>query len=139
MSHVLLGLALAVGAPNLKEKPAPVPALVGEWVPECVTVSARPSTPGSNRWEFRADGTFAIYGQGKELEAGPFTREAKGAEGTLDLTKAAGGRPANLCRYRVEADTLVLSVGHDPGVRPPDLQPANKTTVWVFKRVKPRD
>jgi len=36
------GLALAAGAPNLKDKAAPAPTLVGEWVPESVTVGGRP-------------------------------------------------------------------------------------------------
>jgi uncharacterized protein (TIGR03067 family) len=139
MSPLLLGLALTVGAPALKEKPVPEPTLVGEWAPESVTVGGHRSEPGLDRWVFAADGTWAIHGGGKAIDAGAFTWDPKRSPGTMDLASAVAGRPANLCRYRLDGDVLVLSVGHDPDVRPADVQPATKTTVWVFKRVVKKD
>jgi len=139
MSVLFIGLALTVGAPALKEKPVPEPTLVGEWVPESVTVGGNPSEPGSDSWVFRADGTWAISATGKPLDGGQFTWDPKGSPGTVDLASTGGPRPANLCRYRLDGDTLVLSVGHGPGVRPADVQPAPKATVWIFKRVTRKD
>jgi hypothetical protein len=137
MAPALLLLAAAVAAPNLKDKPAPEPTLVGEWVPESVTVGGRPSTPGSDRWAFRADGTYALYGQGARLDGGELTGDVGKAGGTLDLASENRGPTANLCRFRVDGDTLTLAVGHNPGGRPADVEPGPKVTVWVMKRVRP--
>jgi uncharacterized protein (TIGR03067 family) len=139
VSPLLLGLALTVGAPALKEK-GPAPTLVGEWATESVTVGGRPSEPGAERWVFGADGTWAILSQEKELDRGPLTWDPKASPGTIDLVPGAASKgPMNLCRYRLDGDTLVLSVGHEPGVRPVDVEPGPKATVWVFKRVKDKD
>ena len=129
-------LLLAPGAPALKPEPRSEPTIFGEWVPESVTVRGRPVDPTSDRWVFRADKTWAIYGRGKELAGGPLTVDPKAVPGAVDLAEGAAAGRTDLGRYRVDADTLVLSVGLDWGVRPADVQPGPKVTVWVFKRVK---
>ena len=131
-------LLLAARAPGLKERAAPEPTLVGEWAVEGATVRGRPVNPGSDRWVFRADGTWALYGGGKELAAGPLTVDPKAASGTIDLSEWAAAGRTDLGRYRVDGDTLVLAVGLDWGVRPATVDPGPKVTVWVFKRVKAR-
>ena len=136
MNAVILALALAPAAPALKEKVVPEPTLVGEWAPESVTVRGRPVNPGSDRWVFRADGTWAMYGRGKELVAGPLTVDPTAAPATIDLAERAAGGRTDLGRYWVDGDTLVLAVGLDWGVRPATVDPGPKATVWVFKRVK---
>jgi len=139
MTPLLLGLAMAVGAPALKDKPAPEPTLVGEWTAESVSVGGQPSTAGPNYWVFRADRTWAIRAQGADLDSGTYTGDARGSLGTADLVGTRGAPRTNLCRYRIDGDTLILSVGHDPTVRPNNLDPGEKTTVWVFKRVGKKD
>lgn len=139
MNPVLLGLALTFGAPALKEKPAPEPTLIGEWIPESVSVNGNPAESGTDRWMFAADGTRAVYTRGTAVDSGTFTFDPKGSPSTVDLSSPAAGRPPNLCRYQLDGDTLVLSVGHDPGVRPADTQPGPNVTVWVFKRAKMKD
>lgn len=139
---VLLGLALGIGAPALKEKETP-PSLVGEWVIEEATVGGKPSPPGSNpnRWVFRADGTRAIFGPGgKELVGGNYTTDPKAGTLDLDSTGAATGLPY-LCRYKVDGDTLTLNVGWQKAPRPDALEspPASKCTRYVMKRVKAKD
>ena len=132
----LLVLALAPAAPALKEKAAPEPTVIGEWAPESVTVGGRPSEPGVDRWVFRADGTWAIIGRGKELSAGPLTVDPKAGSGTVDLADRAAAGQDNMGRYRVDGDTLTLALGHDWGVRPATVEPGPKVTIWVLKRVK---
>jgi uncharacterized protein (TIGR03067 family) len=132
----LLALTLAPAAPGLKEKAAPEPTVFGEWVPESVTVRGRPVRAESDRWVFRADGTWAMYGRGKELVAGPLTVDPTAAPATIDLAERAAAGRTDLGRYRVDGDTLTLAVGIDWGVRPATVDPGPKVTVWVFKRVK---
>ena len=135
MPPLLLALAVAVGAPALKDKPAP--SLLGEWVPEGVTVGGRPSTPGADRWVFRADGTYALYAGGAQRTGGDLVGDVGRTEGTLDLYGETPGQAPTLCRFRVDGDTLTLAVGHNPGGRPDDVEPGPKVTVWVMRRVKP--
>jgi len=138
---LLLGVALGLGAPALKEKDKP-PSLVGEWVIEECTVGGKPSPPGSkpNRWVFQADGTRKILGpDGRELVGGQYTTDPKA--GALDLD---GNQPIDaqyLCLYKLDADTLTLNVGWQKVGRPAALEsPAgSQCTLYVMKRVKPKD
>lgn len=139
MSQLLVALALTVGAPALKDKPGPEPTLIGEWTPESLTVHGNPSEPGSAQWVFGADGTWARTVRGKVVISGSFTWDSKESPGTMDLVRGSGGGPADLCRYRLDGDTLTLSFGHDLSVRPADVKPAKNTVVWVLKRAKKKD
>jgi hypothetical protein len=139
---VLLGLALGIGAPALKEKETPS-SLVGEWAIEEATVGGKPSPPGTNpnRWVFRADGTRAIFGpDGKELAGGNYTTDPKSGTLDLDSTLAKDGAPY-LCRYKVDGDTLTLNVGWQKFPRPGALEspPESKCTLYVMKRMKSKE
>jgi uncharacterized protein (TIGR03067 family) len=132
----LLALALGPAAPALKEKAVPEPTLVGEWAVESVTVGGAPARLGSDRWVFRADGTMSILSQGKVLDSRDYAVGEKARVRALDLTERAGRGQTDPAVYRIEGDTLTLSVGHQAGGRPADLEPGPKATVWVMKRVK---
>jgi|SRR5688572_22193665 len=135
----LLGLALALGAPALKEKDRPAP-LAGEWVIVEATVGGKPSPQGStpNRWIFNADGSRSIRGAGgKELAGGNYTTDPKA--GTLDLMSTGPPEAPYLCRYKVNGDTLTLNVGWQKAPRPEAFEsPADsQCTLYVMRRVKP--
>jgi hypothetical protein len=140
MNSLLVGLAFAVGAPTLKEKENP-PSLVGEWVIEEHTVGGKVGGPGPpNRWVFRADGTRAIVGaDGKEIVGGHYTTDAKG--GTLDLVSTGPASDPYLCRYKLDGDKLILSVGWQKAGRPPGLEspPDSQCTLYEMKRAKPKE
>jgi uncharacterized protein (TIGR03067 family) len=129
-------LALAVGAPNLKDPP---PSLIGEWVAESVTVGGKPWGSESEQWVFAAGGTWAIHNGEKVTGSGGFTWDPKRSPGTIDLAHGSADLPVNLCRYQLNGDTLVLSIGHDAKVRPADVRPGPDVTVWVLKRAKKKD
>jgi uncharacterized protein (TIGR03067 family) len=133
-----LGLALAVGAPALKEKDRPA-VLAGEWVIAECTVGGKPSPAGStpNRWVFNADGSRSIRGaDGKELVGGTYTTDPKA--GTLDLMSTGAPEAPYLCRYKVDGDTLMLNVGWQKAPRPEAFEsPANsQCTLYVMRRVR---
>jgi hypothetical protein len=134
---MLLGLAVAVSAPALKDKPAPETPLLGEWVPEGVTVGGRPATPGADRWVFRADGTYARHASGAHRTGGDLVGDVGQAEGTLDLYGETPGVPPTMCRFRVDGDTLTLAIGHCRAGRPATVEPGPRATVSVMKRVRP--
>src|SRR3954451_4894138 len=115
---LLLGVALGLGAPALKEKEKP-PSLVGEWVIQECTVGGKPSPPGSNpnRWVFNTDGTRKIVGpDGKDLVGGQYANDPQ--VGTLDLDSNQPIDAQYLCLFKVEGDTLTLNVGWQKAGRP---------------------
>jgi hypothetical protein len=136
MNATLMFTALALGAPALKDPPKKEATIVGEWAVESVNVGAKPSSPSSDHWEFNADGTFSIHSDGKTLHSSHFVFDSKVTPCTLDIFPGGGGPPEHLCRFQIDGDKLILSVGHDSKVRPADLEPAKRATVWVMKRLK---
>ena len=144
MNTLLFGLALAVGAPALKEKDKP-PTIIGEWTIEESTVGGRPAQPAppgisANRWVFRADGSRAIVGpDGQEVVGGQFVADPK--TGNLDLDSTGQGNGSYLCLYKLEGDTLTLNVGWQKAPRPTALESAvgSQCSLYVMKRVKSKD
>ena len=138
MPTILLGLALGIGAPALKEKDAPA-TLAGEWVIVECTVGGKPSQAGPtpNRWIFNADGSRSIQASnGKEVAGGTYTTDPK--TGTLDLNSTGAPEAPYLCRFKVDGDTLTLNVGWQKAPRPEALEspPNSQCTLYVMKRVK---
>ena len=124
MGGCLLFLAVAAGAPALKDRPAP-PPVVGEWEAEafitvgprntisCTFVDPRP------RWAFTADGRWAD-GRGG---GGRYTVDPKATPPAITLTRepdeTTGGPPGDQTgTFRVDGDglTLTLTVGPDAAV-----------------------
>jgi len=137
MNATLLFVAVAVGAPALKDAPRKEPSIVGEWAVESVNVGGKPSKPASDRWAFNADGSFAIYSDGQPSKLPRhFVHDSKVSPSTLDLLPNGGDAPSHLCTFQIEGDKLILSVGHDSKIRPAGLEPAEGATVWVMTRIK---
>ena len=106
-----------------------------------MNVDGQPVRLESDWRTFGRDGTWAIFSHGTERERGPVVWDSKGSPGTLDLARPAANGPANLpalarARYRLDGDTLTLSIGHGPTGRPADLDPGKGVTVWLLKRVR---
>jgi hypothetical protein len=141
---LLAALALSVGAPAVKEKEKPT--IVGEWANEQYTIGGMPPQPAPTgrdlrRWVFRADGSRSILGvDGKEVAGGRYAADP--AAGTLDFESASDASVDKyLCRYKLDGDTLILNVGWPKADRPAGLEspPDSKCTLYVMKRVKPKD
>jgi hypothetical protein len=124
MGGGLLFLAVAVGAPALKDRPAP-PPIVGEWEAEAFTTVEPHSTVSGTfagprpRWAFGSDGRWADGTGG----GGRYTLDPKASPPAITLARAAAG-PAGRAAgdlpgaFRVEGDVLILtlSVGPDGAV-----------------------
>src|SRR4051794_10955976 len=144
MNSVLLGLALAVGAPALKEKDKG-PSLVGEWVVESVTNNGASVGVGNGlRYTFAADGEGLIHRDGKELPAAGGTRgytvDPKPNPPAVDLvsTRPGAGETRQLGIYKIEGDTLTICWTRAKGGDRPtkfDAPEGSGLTVYVFKRV----
>jgi uncharacterized protein (TIGR03067 family) len=139
VTPLLLALALAVGAPALKDKPAAVD-LHGEW--ELVATTA--DDPPPRVFRFNPDGTWQIFRGGKEkAERRGFALDPKAVPRALDLDTVPAPRTGPLARgiYKVGEDELTICSAR-PGKRRPTefAAPAGSDDcVMRFRRVKPKE
>jgi uncharacterized protein (TIGR03067 family) len=139
MNALLAGLALAVGAPNLKDAPKTDPPILGEWrlvewIQSGQQMAFRDGSgceflPGGKRvWRDGPDGTDE-----RQYKLHPKTTPA-----AIDLIRTdVGPQPqVYLCVYKVEADKLVIAIGELGGERPKTFDAAAVTMLMTFKRVK---
>src|SRR5215211_3796247 len=113
MGTVLLGLALTVGAPALKDKDK-APSLIGEWEVESIgTNGAQTATTPGLRYTFTDDGQWLIRRNGKDTSptiGRGFTVDPKRNPPAVDLvTNTKVANPSRLLGiYKVEGDTLTI-------------------------------
>ena len=144
MGTALLGLALAVGAPNLKDREK-APSLIGEWEVESMGTNGNqtPTNPGL-RYTFTDDGQWLIHRNGKETSTGvtrAFTVDPKRRPPAVDLvinTKAATtSRLVGI--YKIEGDTLTIVGTRAKGAERPtafETPEGSGLTIYVMKRAK---
>lgn len=142
MSPLLIGLALAVGAPALKDPPKKEDPLVGRWSCTALTIAGKadPQWQGLE-YEFTPAGGWVIYRDGKDIGGivRTYTADPKTAPGAIDLCERADG-VAQPSLYKVDGDTLNLSIRTESGgTRPADFNPGQGLMTFVFKRVKDKD
>ena len=139
MSPLVLGLALSLGAPALKDKAPKDPPLVGRWAVSALAINGQDGLKGNEdlEYEFTRDGTWVIYRRGRVMDANKrtYTTDAKADPPAVDLTERAGG--ADPAIYRVEGDTLTLAIGRQGGRRPTTFEDQQATSMKLtMKRVK---
>jgi uncharacterized protein (TIGR03067 family) len=144
MSPLLVGLALAVGAPGLKGDKPPAPNLYGEW--EFVSTEEEgkvfPAEDPPTRFRFNRDGTYQVFRGGKEVAGRRgFQFDPKADPPTLDYNTAHAGKlsPTLLCVYRLNGDELTVCRAGPDQPRPAQFAaPAGSGLLVVrFRRVKP--
>jgi len=140
MTSLVLGLALAVGAPALKDRAPKDPPLVGRWAASDLVINgqADPQARGLE-YEFTAGGGWVIYQHGQPVEgARSYTADLKAKPRAIDLVENADTYPGI---FKVEGDTLVVLFQlNAKGDRPTRFDgPGAGQMKLVMKRVKLRD
>jgi uncharacterized protein (TIGR03067 family) len=143
VSHLLLGLAMAVGAPQAKDPPKKDDPLVGEWALESMTVAGRPVADRQKTVAFTKDGKHGtvVAGQaGPGGLAGTYAHDPKKDPAELDVSGPAGGAPGRTSPaiYKIEGDTLTICSSLFGRVRPTtfDAPAGSDRARMVYKRVK---
>jgi uncharacterized protein (TIGR03067 family) len=143
---VLLPAAvLAPAAPALKDRPPKEPPIIGEWVRVGHTNAGAPVAPDRepHHQVFTADGQWEYSYGGRQGSAGQktFVTDTRQNPPTIDIHMDKAGRASYRGVYKVEGDTLTLCLVMGDQDRPKTFEssPDKPTTVWVFKRVKPKD
>jgi uncharacterized protein (TIGR03067 family) len=142
VNALLVGVALAVGAPNLKDPPKADPPLLGDWqLVEWVQRGRAMAFGQGSGVEFLPEGKRAWRdGPGQTDE-----RQYKLYPGTkpaaIDLIRTDVGPQPQVypCVFKVDGDTLVIAIGDIGGERPKTFDAAAVNMLMTFKRVKKKD
>src|SRR6476659_8621880 len=132
MNAILLGAALALGDPALKDPPKKDLGIVGEWALESTMLGGKAGKVASAlRYEFTADGQWIIRREGTEVKSAPrqYKVDAKANPATIDVaapTPGGGGvlPPGMLGIYKIDGDTLTICYAPGGGERPTTFEPA---------------
>jgi uncharacterized protein (TIGR03067 family) len=138
---ILVGLALAVGAPTKKDPPAKEPpSLVGEWVGESGVRGGKPENPPpGTSLTFTADGKIRFKeGGDAKAEEGTYKADPKKTPAEIDINPPDGPKGETLRGiYKIEGDTLTICIAMG-GVRPTEFaSPAGAEIMLITcKRAK---
>ena len=141
-STLLIGLALSVGAPAVKEAPKKeAPSIVGEWIVEKAIaggVEGPVSDCGFFSVTFTADGMLKIkVGTREKPAAGTYKLDTKKTPFEIDLIAPKGGSKLGI--YKIDVDTLTICHSAEKGEERPtkfESPEGSKIILMVHKREK---
>jgi uncharacterized protein (TIGR03067 family) len=144
---LFLGLAVSLSAPTIKDSPKPAPAIVGEWVPDSLTMGGVTTTaPEGRSYEFTAHGLWITRRDGVAVKSYPdvYELDSKADPPSIDkspLVRLDDNRAPSpmLGIYQLEGDTLTICLGGE--VRPKTFESpdGSRNLLLVLKRVKKKD
>ncbi|HKB05256.1 MAG TPA: TIGR03067 domain-containing protein [Gemmataceae bacterium] len=143
-ASVLVGLAVAIGAPKAKDPPKKEATIVGEWVGEKALAGGKelPVPDGGITFTFSADGGLTIKeGNRPKPEAGSYKANPKKDPPEIDLIPPPDKKEPQLQGiYKLDGDTLTLcfSRGGPGGERPKNFESpeGSQVIVMTLKRAK---
>jgi uncharacterized protein (TIGR03067 family) len=139
MTPLVLGLALALGAPAPKKGDDPAPAkLEGEWVVESFEGEKKSPPPGSLVMTF-ADGKIAIReGMREKKEQVDYTADRTKKPATIDIMPGKGDDVVKGI-FEIKGDVLKICFGKEGADRPTEFKADEdkRIVVITLKRAKP--
>jgi uncharacterized protein (TIGR03067 family) len=137
---LVLGLAIAVGAPGPKEAPKAVPARIeGEWVVESYMLGGKDVGREKGGTFVIADGKIALLKDGRRREEVEYKLDPKADPPRIDLSPPAKEKEGVIPGiYKLDGDTLTLCFPKGQGDRPTKFEsPAeSKIVLMTLKRAK---
>jgi uncharacterized protein (TIGR03067 family) len=139
MSALLFGMALAVGAPALKEKTTELD-VVGEWVVSDYLVGGQPAPPGVEI-RFAADGT-SVFSGGPPMTThrATYTVDRKQSPVAIDIVFPDLPGSTMVGIVKADGDNLVVCF-NSGGERPKEFTspPKSATGLLTLKRLPKKD
>ena len=146
MNSLVLGVAILVGAPGLKDPPKKDPAIVGEWIVESMVVGGNGPViaPNGKMWyQITSDGKWVPRRPDGANTGGErhYSVDPKADPPAIDIDippKADGAqlRPS-LGIWKVVGDTLTICFANSGDERPKAFEATGpRTVVMVLKRAK---
>jgi uncharacterized protein (TIGR03067 family) len=139
VNALLVGIALALGAPNLKDPPKTDPPLLGDWkMIEWLQKGARMAFGDGAGVEFLPEGKRLWRDGPGEPDVRQYKLYPKTSPAAIDLIRTdAGPQPTvHPCIFKIDGDTLIIAVGSPGGDRPTEFDAATATMLMTFTRVK---
>jgi uncharacterized protein (TIGR03067 family) len=101
-AFLILGTAMALGAPAPKDPPPKDDKIVGDWIVESIHEGGKARQLGDEpvRYQFTADGKWFIYHGDKKFggDGRRYTVNPKASPATIDLDPAQIPRDSSRCR-----------------------------------------
>jgi uncharacterized protein (TIGR03067 family) len=141
VSHTMLvGLALAVAAPGLKNPPPGDPPIEGDWrLVEWLQGGTQVPFQDGTGVEFQPDGVRLWRDGPTPPEARGYKLHPKTKPAAIDLIRPSDGGPTSTFPsiYKVDGDTLVICIGEIGGERPTRFESPKGTgqMLMTFKRI----
>lgn len=140
MTPLLLGLAIGIGAPAVKDPPKKdPPSIVGEWIPESAVIGGKNDPPPAGAtFEFTKDGKAIMKEPGEKGDEMKYTLDWKKDPMEIDLKEGNGMKDMSLPGiFKLDGDTLMICIAFG-GDRPKTFtSPANSTNMLItLKRAK---
>jgi len=137
---LLVGLALAVGAPGLKDTKADPAKIEGDWVAESYVLGGKDEGREKGKLFRFADGKISNpEGKGEEIE---YKLDPKADPPQIDLTPIGKKGPSIPGIYKVEGDTLVLCFPKGRRTDRPtkfESPEGSRIVLFTFKRATKKD
>jgi uncharacterized protein (TIGR03067 family) len=134
----LIGLALAVGAPALKDPKKDPPSVVGEWAPVSAVIAGQATpVPKGSQITFSRDRKCTIKdGMAASIDL-TYTADAKKQPAEIDVSDADARAGASVLKgiYKFDGDTLLICISLG-GDRPKTFEslPRSQTLLLTFHR-----
>ena len=141
-SSIFLGLAVAIAAPGVKDKPKKEPTVVGEWIAEKMIIAGMEIPRKDDdplRFKFAAEGKVTINDGNRKTEHGTYKLDAKKKPAEIDLLPAADSKDPILHGiFKIEGETLTICLSEKKSPRPTKFASAEDAglVMVIFKRVK---
>jgi uncharacterized protein (TIGR03067 family) len=138
MNTLLVGLALAVAAPALKDR-TPETWILGNWkLIEWISTGGAKSTIAEGTGvEFFPDGKRIWHDGPGDSEERSYKLYPKTIPVAIDLIRAAGGQEPTVhpAIFKIDGDKLVIVIGEPNGERPKTIDQANPYMLMRFERI----
>ncbi len=142
MNALLLGTALAIAAPALKDPPKTDPPIVGDWkLVEWLQHGTGMAFGDGTGVEFRPDGRRLWRDGPGEPDERQYKLYPKSSPAEIDLIRNDGGPQPTVfpAIYKLDGDRLILAIGPPGGERPTDFDATKSAYLMTFTRVKKKD
>jgi uncharacterized protein (TIGR03067 family) len=142
-SVLMLGAALAVGAPIPKDPPKKdPPSLIGEWLADSAIQGGKPDPPPPGATiTFTKEGKFIVKDGKDTSHEADFTFDPKKDPAEIEISESGPGKGTKMMKgiYRIEGDTLLICITRE-GERPKTFDsPVGSPNVLVTLRRPKKD
>jgi len=139
LNALLLGTALCVAAPNLKEPPKDEVPILGDWtLVEWLQLGTRMAAADGAGVEFLPGGKRLWRDGPGETDQRQYKLYPKTIPAQIDLIRTdSGPQPlVHPCIFKIDGARLVIAVGPPGGERPKEFDAAKATMLMTFTRAK---